>query len=83
MPGWVQSFVNNNPISHLATAARGLMHGSGGSVADVGTARESVAWVMTGVNTRAWTMHSMTHVDLIEKLLKYGPPAARRICLHC
>jgi ABC-2 type transport system permease protein len=28
MPGWVQSFVNVNPISHLATAARGLMHGS-------------------------------------------------------
>jgi ABC-2 type transport system permease protein len=27
MPGWVQAFVNNNPISHLASAARGLMHG--------------------------------------------------------
>jgi len=31
MPGWVQSFVNNNPITHLATAARGLMHGSAAS----------------------------------------------------
>jgi ABC-2 type transport system permease protein len=28
MPGWVQSFVEVNPITHLATAARGLMHGS-------------------------------------------------------
>jgi ABC-2 type transport system permease protein len=28
MPGWVQSFVNNNPITHLASAARGLMHGA-------------------------------------------------------
>jgi ABC-2 type transport system permease protein len=27
MPGWVQAFVDVNPISHLATAARGLMHG--------------------------------------------------------
>jgi ABC-2 type transport system permease protein len=28
MPGWVQAFVKVNPISHLATAARGLMHGT-------------------------------------------------------
>ena len=28
MPGWVQSFVRVNPITHLATAARGLMHGT-------------------------------------------------------
>ncbi len=28
MPGWVQAFVRANPITHLATAARGLMHGS-------------------------------------------------------
>jgi ABC-2 type transport system permease protein len=28
MPGWVQSFVDVNPITHLATAARGLMHGT-------------------------------------------------------
>ena len=35
MPGWVQAFVRVNPISHLASAARGLMHGTGGG-ADVG-----------------------------------------------
>ncbi|HVM39892.1 MAG TPA: ABC transporter permease [Acidimicrobiia bacterium] len=29
MPGWVQAFVKVNPVSHLATAARGLMHGTG------------------------------------------------------
>jgi ABC-2 type transport system permease protein len=28
MPGWVQAFVKVNPITHLATAARGLMHGT-------------------------------------------------------
>jgi ABC-2 type transport system permease protein len=28
MPGWVQAFVNANPISHLVTASRELMHGS-------------------------------------------------------
>jgi ABC-2 type transport system permease protein len=38
MPGWVQVFVNNNPITHLATAARGLMHGS--------AAATEVAWVL-------------------------------------
>ncbi|MHB1139839.1 MAG: ABC transporter permease, partial [Microthrixaceae bacterium] len=27
MPGWIQAVVKVNPISHLATAARGLMHG--------------------------------------------------------
>lgn len=38
MPGWVQAFVNNNPITHLATAVRGLMHGA----ADGG----EIAWVL-------------------------------------
>jgi ABC-2 type transport system permease protein len=28
MPGWVQAFVDVNPVSHLTTAARGFMHGS-------------------------------------------------------
>ena len=28
MPGWVQAFVRVNPITHLASAARGLMHGA-------------------------------------------------------
>lgn len=27
MPGWLQAFVNNNPITHLASAVRGLMAG--------------------------------------------------------
>jgi ABC-2 type transport system permease protein len=28
MPGWVQTVVRNNPITHVATASRGLMHGN-------------------------------------------------------
>ncbi|MGW0149036.1 ABC transporter permease [Streptomyces sp. NPDC004822] len=28
MPGWLQAFVNNSPITHLATAVRGLMAGA-------------------------------------------------------
>jgi ABC-2 type transport system permease protein len=28
MPGWLQAFVGVNPITHLVTATRGLMHGS-------------------------------------------------------
>jgi daunorubicin/doxorubicin transport system permease protein len=35
MPGWVQSFVKVNPISHLSTAARGLMHGDA-SMTEIG-----------------------------------------------
>jgi len=27
MPGWVQAFVRLNPVTHLTTASRGLMHG--------------------------------------------------------
>ena len=38
MPGWLQGFVNNNPISHLTEAARGLMHDS----VDAG----AVGWVL-------------------------------------
>lgn len=36
MPGWLQAFVEVNPLSHVATAARGLMNdtaGTGGSLA--------------------------------------------------
>jgi ABC-2 type transport system permease protein len=34
MPGWVQAFVNVNPITHLTSASRSLMHGSpdGGAI---------------------------------------------------
>jgi ABC-2 type transport system permease protein len=28
LPGWLEAFVNVNPISHLATASRGLMDGT-------------------------------------------------------
>jgi ABC-2 type transport system permease protein len=35
MPGWVQAFVDVNPITHLVSATRGLMHGSAVS-ADLG-----------------------------------------------
>jgi ABC-2 type transport system permease protein len=28
MPGWLQSVVRHNPVTHLASASRGLMHGT-------------------------------------------------------
>ena len=31
MPGWLQAFVNVNPISHVADAARHLMNNAGGA----------------------------------------------------
>lgn len=38
MPGWLQTIVGLNPVTHLATAARGLMHGS--------VALVNVTWVL-------------------------------------
>ncbi|HEX7030801.1 MAG TPA: ABC transporter permease [Gammaproteobacteria bacterium] len=38
MPGWLQTVVGINPVSHLATAARGLMHGN--------AAASDIAWVL-------------------------------------
>jgi ABC-2 type transport system permease protein len=38
MPGWVQTIVRNNPISHVASASRGLMHGNVEGV--------EIAWVL-------------------------------------
>ena len=40
MPGWLQAFVDANPVSHVVTAARGLM-----SAAPDGG---EVAWVLGG-----------------------------------
>ena len=28
MPGWLQALIDVNPVSHLVTAARGLIHGT-------------------------------------------------------
>lgn len=38
MPGWLQTVVSHNPVSHLATAARGLMHGT--------AAMSDIIWVL-------------------------------------
>ncbi len=38
MPGWLQAVVAVNPVTHLATASRGLMHG--------GVAMSDVIWVL-------------------------------------
>ncbi len=38
MPGWLQAFLDVNPISHLVTAERGLMHGTAGAT--------EIGWVL-------------------------------------
>jgi ABC-2 type transport system permease protein len=38
MPGWLQALVKINPVTHLADAARGLMHG--------GVAAGDLLWVL-------------------------------------
>lgn len=35
MPGWLQAFVDVNPLSHVATAARALMNGTGDTAGPV------------------------------------------------
>jgi len=42
MPGWLQAIVNVNPVSHAATAVRGLMHGTV-TAGELGTAFLSCA----------------------------------------
>lgn len=39
MPGWLQTIVALNPVSHLASASRALMHG--------GPALAHIVWVLT------------------------------------
>ncbi|MEX0761468.1 MAG: ABC transporter permease [Dehalococcoidia bacterium] len=38
LPGWLQTFVNVNPITHVATAIQGLMHGT--------ATAEQIGWVL-------------------------------------
>ena len=38
MPGWLQTVVSMNPVTHLATASRGLMHG--------GAVAADIVWVL-------------------------------------
>jgi ABC-2 type transport system permease protein len=40
MPGWLETFVDANPVSQLVTAVRGLMHGT--------ATASQVAWVLLG-----------------------------------
>jgi ABC-2 type transport system permease protein len=35
MPGWLQAIVRHNPITHLTSASRALMHGTGDVLADL------------------------------------------------
>lgn len=57
MPGWLQAFVDVNPLSHVATAARGLMNdagGVGGAVAWSLTASAVIALVCTPITLRLY-----------------------------
>ncbi len=45
LPGWLQGFVNVNPVSHLVTAVRALSSGTGGG-SDVGLALAGAAVIV-------------------------------------
>jgi ABC-2 type transport system permease protein len=45
MPGWLRAFVNVNPLSHVATAARDLMNNTGNTAGAVGWSLAATAVV--------------------------------------
>ena len=51
MPGWLQVVVGHNPVTHLTSAARGLMHGK-----QVGS---DILWVLA--TSAAITRHRIPH----------------------
>ena len=60
MPGWLQAFVDVNPISHLVTAVRGLMHGDveAGEVALVFAWSAAFIAVFGPLTMRRYSNHS-------------------------
>ncbi|HUQ63821.1 MAG TPA: ABC transporter permease [Acidimicrobiales bacterium] len=56
LPGWLQAFVDVNPISVLATASRGLMHGNveGGDIAIVVAVAAALTAVFAPLTTRLY-----------------------------
>jgi len=43
MPSWLRAFIDVNPITHLVTAVRGLMHGT--------AAAGQIGWVLLAAAT--------------------------------
>ena len=60
LPGWLEAFVNVNPISHLVTASRGLMAGTatGGDVAFVLISAAVLAAVFAPLTVRLYRSKS-------------------------
>jgi ABC-2 type transport system permease protein len=56
LPGWLEAFVNVNPISHLVTASRGLMGGTatGGDIAFVLVSAAALAAVFAPLTVRLY-----------------------------
>ena len=60
MPGWLQAFVNVNPVSRLADAARDLMNntgGAGGPVAWSLTATAAITLVFAPLTLHLYSKH--------------------------
>ncbi len=56
MPGWLQAVVNANPVTHLANASRGLMHGdvNGGDIVYVLVAAGVVTLIFAPIAMRMY-----------------------------
>lgn len=56
MPGWLRALVRHNPVTHLTSASRGLMHGQsvGGDVAWVFAASAAIVLVAAPVAMRMY-----------------------------
>ena len=67
MPGWVQAFVEVNPITHLTTASRSLMHGSGGG--------GEIVWVLAVERRAGGHLRPDDHAPLRQGAVASGPQA--------
>jgi ABC-2 type transport system permease protein len=56
LPGWLQGFVDVNPVSILTTACRGLMHGQpvGGEIATVLAVAAGLTMVFAPLTSRLY-----------------------------
>ena len=57
MPGWLQAIVGNNPVTHLAAAARRLMAGDGFGVDALWAVGWSVGLVLVAAPVAFWMYH--------------------------
>ena len=76
MPGWLQAFVNVNPVTHLATAARDLMNNTGGAGGPVAWSLIATA-AITWCSRRSPSTSTASKADAHRQTSEAVPPSPR------